>query len=205
MKKIASLRKGRFALIFSLTFIAGVLLTTILLLANNPKIGWCSKQFSLTTWNVADVFYQKYINNYHDSFQIEWIKGNILDNITVLQEDFYAHIYDGVRRSYRYGKTYGPGGRGLSLLSQFDIHYHLFQEWSRYAGGDDDAANKGFAYAVIYIPVKNSTGWTCQFPIHVYTLHADAGDTRDDQNARIGQLYQLHSFMKVFCHCCWRF
>jgi hypothetical protein len=194
MKKIASLRKSRFALIFSLTFIAGVLLTTILLLANNPLRGWCSKQFSLTTWNVADVVTKNVFFTYHDRFQIGWIQGNISDNITVLQEDFYTDIYNGVKGDYNYGKTFGSEGRGLSFLSQFYIHSHLFQEWRTHEGLDL-AANKGFAFAVIYIPVTNSSGWTCEFPLHVYTLHANAGDSRIAQIARDIQLFQLHSFM----------
>lgn len=201
MKKIASLRKGSFALIFSLTFIAGVLLTTILLLANNPPRGWCSKQFSLTTWNVADIQLPwPFVHNYNDIFQISWIKKNSFDNITVLQEDFGADIFNGVGRSYRFGETYGPENHGLSFLSQFNIHDNLFREWSRTSMFSklDSLAAKGFACAVIYIPVKNLSGWTWRFPIHVYTLHADAGSTWDDQNARGTQFVQLNNFMNGY-------
>lgn len=192
MKKIASLRKGRFALIFSLTFIAGVLLTTILLLAGNSFQGWCSKQFSLTTWNVADVEF----NSYHDILQIESFQDNISDNITVLQEDFFTDIYNGVKEDYNYGETSAVVD-GLSFLSQFYIGDHHFQKWSDCSNiwNLDCLKNKGFACAVIYIPVTNLSEFTCKFPIHVYTLHADAGDSSWDIDARRSQFDQLSRFM----------
>lgn len=85
----------------------------------------------------------------------------------------------------------------MSFLSQFYIHDQFFREWSKHEGLDS-LANKGFACAVIYIPVTNSSGWTCEFPIHVYTLHANAGYHWSDLVARKIQFDQLSKFMEGY-------
>lgn len=85
----------------------------------------------------------------------------------------------------------------MSFLSQFYIHDQFFWEWSKHEGLDS-LANKGFACAVIYIPVTNSSEWTCEFPIHVYTLHANAGYHWSDLVTRKIQFDQLSKFMEGY-------
>jgi hypothetical protein len=209
MKRMMSSRKGLFVFFFSIAFIAGVLLTTILLLADNPPRGICSKRFSLATWNVGDPPWefpvpQDVSHPTLNYWMIWWIKGNSFeDNITGLQEDFQMHMYDGARENYKYGiaferfyeQLYANGKNcGLALLSQFFIGRPYFEEWEVYNGWDT-WASKGVAFSEILIPVTNSSGWTCLFPIHVYTLHAQSGDTMWDHFDRMWQLGQVSRLM----------
>jgi hypothetical protein len=183
--------------------IVGIFLTTILLLADNPPRGICSKQFSLTTWNVGDVP-QRPFATHRDANLDGWVKlwilnkNNYPDNITGIQEDWYGHIYEGTKSVYNWALTYSNGFPdfygAISILSQFYIADHFFVRWI--AGhGVDKTGEKGFAYSVICIQVTNSSGWTCQFPIHFYCLHAQSGDMISDLTDRIDQLNQLSNFM----------
>ena len=193
-----SSRKGLFVFFFSIAFIAGVLLTTILLLADNPPRGICSKRFSLATWNVGEWANQDITHPTHDDWMIWWIKGNSFeDNITGLQEDFLMHMYDGARENYKYGIAFEQlyaKNCGLALFSQLFIGRTYFEEWEVYNGWDT-WASKGVGFSEILIPVTNSSGWTCLFPIHVYILHAQSGDTMWDHSDRMWQLGQVSRLM----------
>lgn len=199
-----SSKRGLFALIFSFTLFAVVFLITVFLFADNPLRGICSKALSVTTWNVADVP-RIFIPLTHRDYGLDdkvkqWIlkQTDIGRNITGLQEDWYRHIYNGTRSKYSWALSYSSGFPdfygGISILSQFYIGDHFFQRWN-HAHGIDAEGEKGFAYLPIYIRVANSSGWTCQFPLHLYCLHAQSGNESHDREDRAIQLDQLSAFI----------
>ena len=119
--------------------------------------------------------------------------------LVLVQEDFF--YYRCLRRDARHPFQSLPhrgyttlAGDGLNRFSEFPFFDFSRTRWIAWNGlfsnGADGWASKGFSAArhVIAPGVE----------IDVYNLHADAGRSSGDQDARARQIEQLRTFMDVF-------
>ncbi len=175
----------------------GRLAVPLELINSNSSPNWfgSSKNFTILTYNVAglpDILSNTTPSKTH--FEI----GRRINqyDIALIQEDFSYPERLRQHATHRYQTSPMRGyvnfqGDGLSLFSKAPVKSFVRVGWSDCLGiigyFNDCLAEKGFTFAQIRLSEKSS--------IHVYNLHADAGNTRRDQRTRARQFKELSNYI----------